>query len=526
MLTEQIVEHGKIDLIVGTLFVLFHSANRFNTPWTNRSSTTAGRFFLALGVYCLAALITYLLLVDFPHLVTLLAAGQPAALPAFMEELSSPLVMALLMTTLLPKLPLLSTVDQWILRQLRGMAAIPHEVRRLTAELRRQSLALRPEVREDVRTKLLSDGIDPQDIRFETGSEPAQLWTGVTALLVQVENWESDRRMAGYVERYGEYLTRLRERHEALTPKARACFRLMRQSGADEESEKTREAVQRYVDAFADDVTAIRKDLLDFISRGILASEFTDAARGNRLAALGFTAGTGNSIELTLNQMMSLFAVFGILVLSSFALSSGRQDVSQGVLLSRVIMISLIYSVAVACVVLPRQSWRIARWEPGMPRPVAFYLLAGLLSVAMTQAISFGFNVALAGSFAAGVDRQSLTFPWSVMTFTTAVMTAFLIDDRPPAHVSPRVWRLIEGVIGAVSMTLAAAQTHGWLVDRVKIVGPEIVESLHYVVPPLGAVLLPAGAVGFAVGYLVPSWFRKVPQQPRSAATAVLSGAV
>ena len=114
MLTEQIVEHGKIDLIVGTLFVLFHSANRFNTPSTNRSSTTAGRFFLALSVYCLAALLTYLLLVDFPHLVTLLAAGQPQDLPGFMKELSSPLVMALLMTTLLPKLPLLSTVDQWI----------------------------------------------------------------------------------------------------------------------------------------------------------------------------------------------------------------------------------------------------------------------------------------------------------------------------------------------------------------------------------------------------------------------------
>ena len=254
---------------------------------------------------------------------------------------------------------------------------------------------------------------------------------------MQLENWESDRRMAGYVERSGEDLTRLRERHEALTPKARACFRLMRQSGTGEESEKAREAVQRYVEAFVDQVTAVRKDLLDFISRGILASEFTDAARGSRLAALGFTAGTGPSVELTVNQLMSLFAVFGILMLSSFALSTQRHAVSQGVLLSRAVMISLIYSVAVACVVLPRQSWKIAKWEPGMPRPVAFYLMAGLLSVAVTQVISFGFSVGLAGSFEAGVRRYTLTFPWSVMTFTTSVMTGFLIDDHPPAHAQP-----------------------------------------------------------------------------------------
>ena len=106
MVTEHLVEHGRVDLIVGTLFVLFHSANRFNTPATNRSSTTAGRFFLAQSVFCLAAVFTYFVLVNFPHLVTLLAAGPPQDQPGYMKELSSPLVMALLMTTLLPRLPL------------------------------------------------------------------------------------------------------------------------------------------------------------------------------------------------------------------------------------------------------------------------------------------------------------------------------------------------------------------------------------------------------------------------------------
>jgi hypothetical protein len=223
--------------------------------------------------------------------------------------------------------------------------------------------------------------------------------------------------------------------------------------------------------------------------------------------------------------MMSLFGVFGILVLSSFALSTQRQEVTQGVLLSRAVMISLIYSVAVACVVLPRQSWRIAKWEPGMPRPVAFYLMAGLLSVVMTQLISFGFSVGLAGSLEAGMRRYSLTFPWSVMTFTTSVMTGFLMDDRPPGHVSRGAWRLVEGAIGAVTLVLAAALTHGWLIDRIAIVGSEVVDSLDYVVPPFVAILVPAAAVGFAVGYFVPAWFREAPRQPAAPAAVVLGQA-
>jgi hypothetical protein len=378
-------------------------------------------------------------------------------------------------------------------------------------------------VQEEVRARLLADGIEPHDIRFEPGGEPAQLWTGVTVLLVQLESWESDRRMAGYLEQYRDFQSRLRERHESLTRKARACFKLIREGA--EESEKAREAVQRYVEDFVDQVAVLRMDLLEFISRGILASELTDTARANRLATLGFTARIGPPFELTLNQMMSLFAIFGILMLSSFALSTQRQEVSRGVLLSRAIMISLTYSVAVACVVIPRQSWKIARREPGNPRPCAFYLLAGLLSVAMTQLISFGFNVGLAGSLETGVLRHTLTFPWAVMTFTTSVMTGFLIDNRPPARVSPRAWRLFEGVAGAGTMALAAAITYGWLDDRVRIVGPEAVSRLHYVVPPFAAVLIPAGAVGFAVGFLVPEWFRKTPPQPEVVATGLLSRA-
>src|SRR5881296_2779045 len=104
--------HEPIDLILGAVLILFYSGNRFNTPPTNRSSTTAVRYFVALFFYCLVGVGFYIMLVEFPHLLEFLAQGN--AVPPWAKELSNPLLVALSLTVLLPKLPVLSTMDHWI----------------------------------------------------------------------------------------------------------------------------------------------------------------------------------------------------------------------------------------------------------------------------------------------------------------------------------------------------------------------------------------------------------------------------
>ncbi len=512
MSSNPIVAHGTLDLLLGITFVLLYSGQRFNTPSTNRSSTTAGRFFLALGLYCVAALTAYFLLVKFLHLVTLFGQGDPTDLPEYAKELSSPLLVALLMTTLLPKLPLLSTVDQWLLKQLQNMAAIPYEVRRLSAELRNQGFRIRPELEQAVRHKLKNEGFDDSDVRLDAGDGPWQLWTRLTALVVQLETWESDRKMAGYLAAFGEDWKRAQARHEAMMAKARSCFKLLRESAADAETEKARQAALQYAEDFSEQVTEVHHGLLDFISRGVLHAEITDAARTSRLVALGFAAGAGEHDRFTLNQMMSLFGVFGILTLSTFVLFSTDPTATHGMIVARAIMISVIYSVAVACVVLPRESWAFAKCEPGKARPVAFYIVAGLMAAGISQLIGFGFNCVLAQSLDAGRERYLLTYPWSVMTFTTSVMTGFLIDDRPRPGVPRLVWRSLEGIAGAVVMLVAAALTYNWLTELAGTVSFEVKSRLGYSLPPLRSTLGTAGAVGFAIGWLVPTWYREAPR--------------
>src|SRR5438552_15934028 len=100
--------HQTFDLIVGAAFVLIYASQRFNTPSTNRSSTTAGRYYLGVLLYCLVGLIFYGIMVHAPYLVIFFAQGHPVDVPSAAKELSSPLVVALLLTVALAKVPLLN----------------------------------------------------------------------------------------------------------------------------------------------------------------------------------------------------------------------------------------------------------------------------------------------------------------------------------------------------------------------------------------------------------------------------------
>ena len=65
----------------------------------------------------------------------------------------------------------------------------------------------------------------------------------------------------------------------------------------------------------------------------------------------------------------------------------------------------------------------------GQVRPAAFYLVSGIMAVAVSQFVSFLFNVFLMRGFAGGVERFFLTYPWLLSTFSTTVITGVLIDN-------------------------------------------------------------------------------------------------
>jgi len=87
------------------------------------------RYYTAAAFYGVFALALYSALIGFPDLLQhVLQAGSDALVPDWAKHLSSPLMVALILTVLLPNAPILSGVDESIRQLFLSMASIPLEV--------------------------------------------------------------------------------------------------------------------------------------------------------------------------------------------------------------------------------------------------------------------------------------------------------------------------------------------------------------------------------------------------------------
>jgi hypothetical protein len=105
--------------------------------------------------------------------------------------------------------------------------------------------------------------------------------------------------------------------------------------------------------------------------------------------------------------------------------------------------------------------------------------------------------------------RFQLTYPWLLITFGTALMTAVLVDN-PTFHGMSR-WqqRCTEGLLQAAVMLGVAYLTHSWLEQRSEVI------SVVQRVPPLTSVMGMSGMVGFVIGFCIPTWYRQAQRRHR-----------
>lgn len=510
-----------VDVFLGAVFVLFYAGTRFNTPATNRSSTTAGRYYVGLLLYCLVGICLYVTLVAFPNLLNFTMYGHQIGGDAATSKISLPLFVALLLTVLLPKIPLLSSADKWVCTQLQNMAAIPWEVLRLSAELRKFKLEFSPEEQAVVQQMLEADGFDRKDIIFELTETARSDWTRVTALLQKVEDWGSDRRMAGYLLSSNSDLEKLHDRHRALSSKAMTCFRLRDEDGQAGMTRKTHQAMLSYEEDFTEHLKQLRKDILEFIARGVLRSELTRRGLESRLNSMGFQIEWPES-PFSLNQLLLVFAVICLVMLPGF-IFYGRKDMSFESLLIRLGLVGFTYVVAVACAVLPKTRWSFAQAKAGEMRPIAFYFVAGLMSAAISLATSIVVQAISLHSFDWAFQRARLTYPWQLVSFATAFITAMMADNPRVTRVSSWVQRCLEGLGQGVLMLGVTYLTCIWLSQRLELYKHVDLRYLKYGVPrPLMTVVMGA-VVGVVIGFLIPTWYRRYQDQQAQERTRTLT---
>ncbi|MDO8475890.1 MAG: hypothetical protein Q7W02_06765 [Candidatus Rokubacteria bacterium] len=525
-----------VEIVLSAIVIVVFAVDRFSAPPSDpkagvvpyrisRSTTTAAAYYTAVSLYGAIALGVFGFLLLSPPVLNRLVGMAPeigSSVPSWARE-SPTLLVALILTVLLPKIPILSSIDEWFRTKLQRMAAIPHEVRRLSAEVRQAPFRVEPKRQKELVDAMVDKGFEPTDVRFEEGSAPHYLWAKLSLLMRELEDWEADARFTSYVLTYPNEFNTLRQHYAVLLPRARRCFSLLRELATDPESAKRGGAVYAYRDDFVQEVEGLLKDVYEAVSNAVLLCELTQRARVSQLIKLGFGLDPRPPRRLTLNELMGLFT--GLSVVYAFGFVVMRRidhpwEQLDPRLLVRAIMIAAVYCVAVWCAIYPKNQWSAARRHSETGRPWAWYLLSGAAAATAGALISFTYQLAMRqGNLTGAWEAYRQVSPWGIMTFATAYTLALLADDAPRDGfmklLTPARLRWAEGLGLTVVLVVAAWLVHGLLISTHEsalqtLKATQVLDVRSLLESELFTVL-----IGFAIGFLVPSWYRGAPVEPQ-----------
>jgi hypothetical protein len=123
--------------IVCGVVVAFFAGKRYNTPETNRLSTTRMLFWSTGAGYIAASVVLFLVLSEIalkPGVLTFLGVSDFQKLITKYTA-TPPVLAAVILTTLLPNVAVISAWDAWLLKRFQTWGSIPQGVRNLADTL-------------------------------------------------------------------------------------------------------------------------------------------------------------------------------------------------------------------------------------------------------------------------------------------------------------------------------------------------------------------------------------------------------
>src|SRR3990167_1319088 len=134
------------------LLIFTYAKERFNTPRTIRASTTAGRYYSAATIYLLIYLLTFFIFSKYPHLLKVLIndADVQKQMSA-MDSSNTPIFVAMIFSLLVPKVPLISELDNRLRIFLHRLASIPYEAIRMSKEVQGMRFQVSDMLAEELR---------------------------------------------------------------------------------------------------------------------------------------------------------------------------------------------------------------------------------------------------------------------------------------------------------------------------------------------------------------------------------------
>lgn len=487
--------------VLAFLLVGFYAWTRFNTPKTVRSQTSRFQYLASCVTYVLSSTGVWtgvtLAIQQNPQWLALL---HPApAEGTGIEGLEAPLVAALMLTTLLPSVPILNEVDGKILAFFHRMGEIPFGAVRWAQRMRDAAFDMPERLVEEAKDYVRDSEDLPTTLVAGVSSDkdgaPQQYhFTRVLVLYVWLKKY---RNRARFEADFPEDIDAFERRMRSYFVQCVGFFTVVAQLSAQQlaalpDSAKTFPALSK--DAY--------EDVRLMLARLLLYSSNREAQIADKLKTLGFEIAPQRGVAFPFNLLaLDWLGVVLLFVVVAVVTSTSGDVMTRRLMIGFLVAIN--HCVAAAFAILPKQLWAFANRGPDRERPVLAYLMSGLLTLTVVLALSsivYAIRVSLPHTEA--LAPYGAQCKWLTLSIVLAILLAFACDNYAHQQQVPRWLRPVESAGLACSMALV-----GYVI--VKWISPDL-NAMHWHTHPQPWMPVALSAlIGALFGATIPQWYRE-----------------
>jgi len=365
------------------------------------------------------------------------------------------------------------------------------------------------------------DGLPPARPVLQTAQE-------LTALFVQLRDWEQDRRFRSFLVETGNDFHRLRQGFDrVLLQAARSLATIQKiatlhqlvvaereaDHGHREASTLVKTIVERIAYDMCEELHQFHREAKEFAARGVMASCWTSRSRSSALARLGFQPGDYEPRRsygmVVLNLALLLFFACWIFVVLRGSSSTGNLDVGVQILL-----VTLLVASSIGLAAYPIRHWAIANAGIRRRTPVLFVVGTGVAAVLVSIVLSVVVGAVLVGGReGAGVALRATVFMLHSMAMTSMAI-AWLAQDHRWGHERDEDHRRVFDGAAFAAVWMVSTVVWASLVSSAGVTGalglsPQPLTGMDILFDLLFAVV-----IGGPIGYFLPSSVRR-PAPPR-----------
>lgn len=508
---------------VGAVFVGVNAYRRYNTPTSNRATTTFHNFVTFFLFYLVTVLAIYIILGavfdSSPDAVAALygmMVGAPGvSLPDGLSQLSAPMLSALFLTTLLPSLPLLSKYDQALLCKFWEKGHIPNHVNKMAASMRRAPFNFSPAQFKFLQKICRALSIDYKQLNLQHTNSLDYQWARLNVLMESLAEWKEDdtSRLREYMKQNADELKRFASSVEYINGEYK-----------DLKAHQLEEEILSKIGTLLEKtITETFKEVTIFVAKATCIAELSESGRVSRVAQLGFEGGSRGSDRLSPRQiscalMGIMFTFLSVSVIQEF-LKEPEYRKFGNVLFMTFLML---FTYGTALLIALDLKCRVGMGYNELTRQRSWmaYVWVGLITAFSWFLVTFSYRYIL--NMLSGVDSYenlmqtftavSWSYPYALQSLALAVSISWVLDHHQSQGVTGDLTvrqRFFDTGITVFALAVVSVISYMWMNGEGVFDGYGTKDAAYRGGMSMEWMVAKGVAVAAVVGWLVPMWFNK-----------------